>query len=169
MLEEEKIKIINFLQDFGCATVEQLQTLCGKPNYSFKEILSSNIVSKKDNIFVHNTKTIDKKMIAALDILCKYKKRLIHFRKNYAPVYITFLTKNDTLYHIIVTDKENEKGVLKLLNMNPPYFQEADKYIVLFEDETSFDNIECSVPYLYCTYPNIKIVVDETRNNENCI
>lgn len=164
IVEEEKIKIINFLQDFGCATIEQLQILCEKPNYSFKEILSSNAVSLKGNIFVHNTRKIDKKMIAALDVLCKYKKRLIHFRKGYDPVYITFLTKNDTLYNIIVTDKDNEKGVLKLLNINPPYFQEADKYIVLFEDEEAFDNIECCVPYLYCTYPEIKIVNNSTKD-----
>ena len=94
----------------------------------------------------------------------QYKKRLIHFRKGYDPVYITFLTKNDILYNIIVTDKNNEKGVLKLLSINPPYFQEADKYIVLFEDEESFDNIECCVPCLYCTYPEIKIVNNSIKD-----
>ena len=73
MIVEEKIKIINFLQDFGCATIEQLQILCEKPNYSFKEILSSNAVSLKGNIFVHNTKKIDKKMIAVLNVLCNIK------------------------------------------------------------------------------------------------
>lgn len=154
----ETKRIIDFLQDFGCATLEQLQILSSNRNNNFKEILNSNMISKKGNIFVHNTKKIDKKMLAALDILCKYKGRYIQFKKGYDPIYITFLTKNDTLYHIIVTDKNNERGVLKLLKMNPPYFEEADKYIILFEDETSFDNVECSVPYLYCTYPDIKIV-----------
>ena len=32
MIEDEKIKIINFLQDFSCATLRQLQILFNKPN-----------------------------------------------------------------------------------------------------------------------------------------
>ena len=161
---ENDLKIINFLQDFGCATIDQLKILTGKADYYFRNIINSDVVSKKGNILVHNTRKIDKKMIAALNVLCRYKKRLIHFRKGYDPIYITFLTKNETLYHIIVTDKENEKGVLKLLRVNPPYFQNADKYIILFEDDSLFDEVECDIPYLYCTYPEIKIVTKETKN-----
>lgn len=151
-------RIIDFLQDFGCATLEQLQILCSERNNNFREILNNNMVSKKGNIFVHNTKKIDKKMIAALDVLCKYKGKYVHFKKGYDPIYITFLTKDGMVYHIIATDKKNEKAVLKLLKSNSPYFEEADKYILLFEDEESFDDVECSVPYLYCTYPKIKII-----------
>ena len=54
MLEDERIKIINFLQDFGCATLKQLQILYNKPNDNFKDILTGNFVSKKGDIFIHN-------------------------------------------------------------------------------------------------------------------
>ena len=43
MLEDEKRKIINFVQDFGCCTLKQLQILYNKPNDNlrifYKEIL----------------------------------------------------------------------------------------------------------------------------------
>lgn len=55
MLEDERIKVINFLQDFGCATLKQLQILYDKPNDYFKDILTGNFVSKKGDIFIHNT------------------------------------------------------------------------------------------------------------------
>jgi len=54
MLDNEKIKVISFLQNFGCATLKQLQVLYNKPNNNFKGILTSNLVSKKDDIFIHN-------------------------------------------------------------------------------------------------------------------
>lgn len=41
------------------------------------------IVSKKGDIFVHNTKQIDGQMIIALDILCKYKTRIAKYYKGY--------------------------------------------------------------------------------------
>ena len=37
---------------------------------------------------------------------------------SFFPIYITFLAKDNTLYNITVTDKENEKGLLKLLRIN---------------------------------------------------
>jgi len=51
MLDNEKIRVINFLQDFGCATLRQLQVLYNKPNDNFKDILTSNLVSKKRRYF----------------------------------------------------------------------------------------------------------------------
>ena len=158
MLENEKIKVINFLQDFGCATLEQLQILFNKPNDNFRDILNGNIISKKRNIFIHNTQELDMKMIYALDVLCKYKGRFKQFHRGFYPIYITFLAKDNTLYNIIVTDKENEKGLLKLLRANSPIISEADKFILLFEDEKSFNDIECNVPYIYCVYPELKII-----------
>ena len=99
--------------------IEHLQTLFADKNNSFRSILSSNIVSKKGEIFIHNTKNIDNKMLIALDILCKYKGCYIKFHKGYAPIIITFLTKENLLYHIIVADKENQKGIVKLVNSYP--------------------------------------------------
>jgi len=157
MLENEKIKVINFLQDFGGATLKQLQILYDKPNDNFKDILTENLVSKKGEIFIHNSEILDMKMISALDVLCKYKGRFKQFHKGYSPVYIRFLTKNNLLYNIIVVDKESEKGVLKLLR-NDSMLPEADKYILLFEDEECFSNIECKVPYIYCVYPELRII-----------
>ena len=71
----DKEKVTNFLQDFGCAKLEQLQILFESEKDNFKSILMGDAVSKKDDIFVHNTKKIDNTMLIALDILCKYKKQ----------------------------------------------------------------------------------------------
>ena len=112
----DKLKVINFLQDFGCARLDQLQKLYNAPEDNFKSILSSNMVSKKGNVFVHNTKTIDNNILVALDILCKYKGRFKQFHKGYMPVNITFLSKDNLLYHIIVVEDGNEQGILKTIN-----------------------------------------------------
>lgn len=164
MLENEKIKIINFLQDFGCASLTQLQILFNKPNDNFKSILSNKLISKKGDIFVHNTERINKKMIAAIEVLCQYKGRFKQFHKGYDPIYITFLTKDNILYNIMVTDKSNENGVLKLLEINSPSIPEADRNIILFEDEYCFDKIKFSNSYIYCTYPELKIITKKIPN-----
>ena len=85
----DKTKVINFLQDFGCARLNQLQILFGDADNNFKNILSSNIISRKGNVFVHNTKKIDEKVLAALDALCKYQDRYVKFYRGYDPIYIT--------------------------------------------------------------------------------
>ena len=75
----DKIKVLNFLQDFGCSRLDQLQTLFSDTNDNFKNVLDTNMVSKKGDIFIHNTKKINDKMLIALDILCKYKHKLAKF------------------------------------------------------------------------------------------
>ena len=134
MLKDKKIKILNFLQDFGCARLNQLQILFDDTNNNFKNILDSNMVSKKGDVFVHNTKKINEKMLVALDILCKYKSRLSKFYLGYEPVIITFLTKDNLMYHIIVADEENKKGVVKLVNSYPLSLPKVDKLILAFPD-----------------------------------
>jgi len=158
MLDNEKVKVINFLQDFGGATLKQLQILYNKPNDNFKDILTSNLISKKGDVFVHNHEILDMKMISALDVLCKYKGRFVQFHKGFGIVHIIFLSKENLLYNIIVTDKENEKGILKLLKTNSPLIPEADKFILLFEDEECFRDIECNTSYIYCIYPELRII-----------
>lgn len=153
----DKLKIINFLQDFGCAKLEHLQILFNDKSENFKSILSSNFISKKGNIFVHNNSKIDEKMLTALDILCNYRKRLSKYYIGYEPIYITFLTKDNTMYHIIVADEYNEKGIVKLIN-NLSCLPEADKLILAFKNEHQLKNINCKKPFLYCTYPNLKII-----------
>ena len=74
------------------------------------------------------------------------------------PTYITFLTQDNLLYNIIVTDKTSEKGVLKLLRINSPMIPEVDRLILLFQDEICFNEVECNVPFVYCIYPELKIV-----------
>lgn len=155
-INEKEDKIINFLQDFGCCTQEQLLKLMGK-NIDFNYILSTGTISKKGNIFVHNLKNIDKKMIAALDVLSKYKGRFKYYHINFDPIYITFLTNENLLYHIIVSDKNNEKGILKLLKTSNSIVQDADRLILLFEDLEMYSKIDCKIKYLYCTYPPVKI------------
>lgn len=151
-------KVINFIQDFGCAKLEQLQIIFDDNKNSFKSILSSNMVSKKGNIFVHNTKQIDEQMLIALDILCKYKNRFVKFYKGYDPVFITFLTKDNLLYHIIIANENNKKGIVKLVNSYPLSIQQADKFILAFPDKGEYENIDCEIPFLYCIYPALEIV-----------
>ena len=43
----DKLKVINFLQDFGCAKLSHLQILYGDKNNNFNTILNGNMVSKK--------------------------------------------------------------------------------------------------------------------------
>ena len=155
---EDKLKVINFLQDFGCAKLEHLQKLFGEKNNNFKSILSSNMISKKGDVFVHNTKSINNKMLIALDILCKYKNRLSKYYLGYEPVVITFLTKENLLYHIIVADEENKKGIVKLVNTYPNSISKADKLILVFPDELELENIECKIEFLYCIYPGYEIL-----------
>ncbi len=154
----DKLKVINFLQDFGCAKLNQLQILYNDENNNFKNVLNGNIVSKKGDIFVHNTKKINDKMIIALDILCKYKTRLVKFYQGYEPVFITFLTKDNLMYHIIVADEENQKGVVKLINSYPLSLPKADRLILAFPNGEQLENIECEIPFLYSTYPGLEVL-----------
>lgn len=155
------LKVINFLQDFGCARLEHLQKLFNNENDNFKNILSSNMVSRKGDIFVHNTRKIDNKILVALDVLCKYKDRLSKYYLGYDPVVITFLTKNNTMYHIIVADVENKKGIVKIVNSYPLSLPKVDKLILVFPDEQELENIDCQIPFLYATYPGLEIMNNE--------
>lgn len=156
-------KVINFIQDFGCAKLEQLQIIFEDEKNSFKSILNSNMLSKKGNIFVHNKKQIDVQMLTALDILCKFKKRksknrLVKFYKGYEPVFISFITTDNLLYHIIVANENNKKGVTKQINLYPQSISKADKLILAFPDREELENIECDIPFLYCVYPGLEII-----------
>lgn len=154
----DKIKVINFLQDFGCAKIQHLQVLFSTENDNFKNIKNSNMISKKGDVFVHNTRKIDDKMLVALDILCKFKPRLLKYYLGYNPIVITFLTKDNSMYHIIVADEENKKGVVKIVNSYPLSLPKADKLILAFPDKTQLENIECSIPFLYTTYPELEVL-----------
>lgn len=59
---------------FECAKLEHLQCIFKEKNYNFKNVLYSNLVSRKGDVFIHNTRKIDEKMLIALDILCKKLK-----------------------------------------------------------------------------------------------
>lgn len=74
----------------------------------------------------------------------------------YYHIYITFSTKDNTMYHIIVADTENKKGVVKLVNTYHLAFPKADKLILAFPDG-GIKNIDCKIPFLYCTYPGLEI------------
>ncbi|MBO6233715.1 MAG: hypothetical protein J6I85_02725 [Clostridia bacterium] len=158
MSEDEKIEILGFLAQFGCAKISQLQILFNKPNNNMKEIINTNFVSKKGDILIHNHAVLDKKMISAIDILCQYKGRYAHYHRGVGQVYITFITKENLLYNIIVTDKGNEDGLLRLLKIDSPAIPEADRLYLLFEDDACLNKIECKLPYAYCLYPEIKIL-----------
>ncbi len=154
----DKMRVINFLQDFGCAKLEHLQILYSDEKDNFKNILVGNMVSKKGNIFVHNTRKINDKMLVALDILCKYKDKLSKFYLGYDPVLITFLTKDNIMYHIIVSDEDNKKGIVKIVNSYPLSLPKVDKLILAFPDGGELENIECTIPFLYATYPSLEVL-----------
>lgn len=154
----DNLKVINFLQDFGCAKLKHLQKLYDLPNDNFNNVLKSNMVSKKGDIFVHNTAVIDYNMLSALDALCKYKGRFKEFQKGNQPIYITFLSKDNNIYHIIVAAEGNEKGLIKKLNTSPPLLPKADKLILLFKNREDIQYINCEIPYLYCIYPSMEVI-----------
>lgn len=158
----DKLKVINFLQDFGCAKLNQLQILYGNKNNNFNNVLHGNMVSKKGDVFVHNTKKINENMLIALDILCKYKNRLVRYYQGYEPVYITFLTNEDLQYHIIVASEDNKKGIVKIVNAYPLSLPKADRLILAFPDRGELQNIDCEIPFLYTSYPELEVL-----NNDN--
>lgn len=156
----DTLKVVNFLQDFGCAKLNHLQILFEEQNNNFKSILYGNMVSKKDDIFVHNTKRIDKKMLVALDILCKYKtrKRLSKYYLGYNPVVISFISNENLKYHIIVANEENGKGIVKKVNSYPLSLPKVDKLILAFPNRAELENIDCSIPFLYTSYPELEVL-----------
>ena len=46
----DKTKVINFLQDFGCARLSHLQKLNNAPTDNFKNILFDNVVSSRNSV-----------------------------------------------------------------------------------------------------------------------
>lgn len=124
------------------------------------------MISKKGDIFVHNTQRIDDNMLIALDILCKYKNRFVKFYKGYEPIYITFLSNENLLYHIIVATEENKKGIVKLVNSYPLSLPKADRLILAFPDRGELQNIDCQIPFLYTSYPELEVLNDD-EDEEN--
>lgn len=157
-LKNKETKIINFIEDFGCISEEQLKTLFDCTKSEIKNVLHSHFINKKGNIFVHKQKSIDKKILAAIDVLCEYKGRFKQFYKNFEPIYITFLSKSNELYNIIVSEKADEKGIIKMIRNKPSGSWNCDKLILLFEDTEMIDKIDTDIPYLYCIYPHIQVI-----------
>ena len=54
---------------------------------------------------------------------------------------------DDVLYNVIVTDTDNQEGIVKRLNNNTLKFAYADKYILLFKDISMLDKITSDKPY----------------------
>lgn len=154
---KEDLEIINFLQDFGCARLKHLQILFSSKQDNFNRILTNNLISKKDDIFVFNNTKINENMLIALDILCKYKGRYVKYYTNYEPVFISFLSNENNLYHIIVADETTEEGIIKRIN-NPSSLPDGDKFILAFRNDDMVYKINTSVSFLYCTYPSLEII-----------
>lgn len=155
-INNDEIKIINFIEDFGCCKISHLETLFKINKITLKNILREHYINKKNDIIVFKNREVDKKMLAALDVLCKYKGRYKYFKRNFEPIYITFLSNKNEVYDIIVSEKKDEDGIIKMLNKTTKW--NADKMILLFEDEKSKCKIKIIKPYIYCIYPEIKIV-----------
>ena len=157
-IKDTETKIINFIEDFGCISEEQIKTLFECDKSVLKNILHTHFINKKGKVYVHKQKDVDKKILAAIDVLCEYKGRFKEFYKNFEPIYLSFLTKDNQIYNVIVSEKADEKGIVNKLKNKPSGSWHCDKLILLFEDTEMVNNIETDIPYLYCTYPPIEIV-----------
>ena len=155
-------RVLNFIQNFGCATEEQLQKMFGLNKSDFRDILNSNSVSKKKDIYVHNRSISDDKMLAALDVLVEYKGKYTDYYLGNNPVYLCFVC-NEELYNVVVTDTDNQEGFVKKLNNSPHKFSYAEKYVLLFKDTSMFDKIKFDKPYIYCTYMPVEVIKEESR------
>lgn len=82
-LKNKETKTINFIEDFGCVTEEQLHILFDCDKNTLKNILHNNFINKKGNIIVHKQRNIVNKIFAVLDILCEYKGRYKQFYRNF--------------------------------------------------------------------------------------
>lgn len=157
-VKDKETKIINFIEDFGCITEKQLKILFECDKSIIKNILHTHFINHKGDVFVHKQKNIDKKVIAAIDVLCEYKGRFKQFYKNFEPIYLTFLSKDNEIYNVIVSEKADEKGIVKMLKNKPVGKWNADKLILLFEDTEIINQIETNIPYLCCTYSPVEVV-----------
>lgn len=75
------------------------------------------------------------------------------------------MTKDNLLYHIIVADEGNKKGIIKLVN-SPLSLPKSDRLILAFPDREDVEKITCETPFLYCTYPDLDVVNDEIAEDE---
>lgn len=87
------------------------------------------------------------------------------FKILYLPSFLWVLNEN-LLYHIIVATKENQKGIVKLVNSYPLSIPKADKLILAFPDREELQNIDCEIPFLYTSYPELEVLNDD-ENEEN--
>lgn len=162
MIDDKQLEIINFLQDYGCAKIRQLQIIFDAPNDNFNKLLRTRFISRKEDIFVHNNSKIDEDIIAALEIFCIYKNEnrvtgIDALRNPMYPVTLSFFDRDSNRYDVIVANKTNENGIVKKIN-SLSFIPKADKYIFMFKDDMQITNIKFEKPYIYCTYPEINIL-----------
>lgn len=163
MTDEEIKKIINFIQDFECASLKQLQILFDKHKSNFKELLKTGYVNKTGNVFVYKNKTVNMDMIQLLNVLCEYKGRYKNFNKGKGQNELVFMTKDNTVYSVIVTNKGTEDGIVRNLKNLTTVTLQADKFILLFEDDKYFSKIDFNKEYIYCVYkPELRILTKKT-------
>ena len=163
MTDGEIKEISNFIKEFGCVSLKQLQILFNKPKNNFKEILKTGYVNKKGDIFVYFNEEIDMLMIYALDVLCEYNGRATKYYKGIEPVKVEFFTNENLVYYIVISDNENAKGLVKRINSDSSEIYNADRIIFLFENNEYFDKIECQKEYIYCIYkPELQILTKKT-------
>lgn len=147
---------MNFIQDFGCARLKDLQILYDAKDDNFNKLLEGNMITKKGDIFVHNTAKINEDMLKAISLLCKFKKRLKQPLYTKYPALISFITVENTTYHIIVANEENREAIIKIINSGTNLLKNADKLLLIFPDASDLNNITCEKEFGYTTYPDLK-------------
>ena len=73
-------------------------------------------------------------------------------------ITVTFFTKENLQYHIIVADEDNKKGIIKIVNAYPLSFPKVARLILAFPDVGELENIECSIPFLYTVFPELEVL-----------
>ena len=84
--------------------------------------------------------------------------------KGYYPIYISFLSIKQDLYHIIVVDEGSRKEIIKLVNSCPLSIPRADKLILAFPNKEDLLNINCNIPFLYTTYPDLQVINNASKS-----
>ena len=77
------------------------------------------------------------------------------------------LFRSNLLYHIIVAENENRNSIVKLVNSYPVAIPIADKLILAFPNAEDMNSINCDIPFLYTSYPELEVLNNEEDDEEN--
>ena len=138
---EQRMELVRDICSLGRNAREDAAIKVRQPlNFMILPLVDEAVIEDFESIIKEE---LNMKTINALNVLCRYKGRFKQFHKGYDPVYITFLTKENILYNVIVTDKNNEQGVLKLLIVISPIFPDIPDTVLTYVHQSTVLTIHC--------------------------